>query len=333
MPGSNPVFGLNTLGGALVLRTRNGRDDPGTELEASGGSFRRRSLQMNHGGVHGDWDHFASLEVEHDDGAREHSGSRVQRGFLRLGHRGAQADTSATLQLADNRLEGGQTLTLSWLDDPRQAYTWPDLTRNRLAALSAQHTQRLRQEGEQIEGQQIGRVQIFEQPQLRSVPARRRERAEHALPERERRRCFGFELAQTERAKARRDWKISGRVGKLPGPAPDQRRAARRRLLRQRAHQGALADARLARDHDHLPVAVTGSIERGQEQRELPLSPIELGGRPVRGGHGSRLLCRDGQPVTGVSFAFLREPGARKFRRLVPCRTPPNARKRDASSP
>ena len=84
MPGSNPVFGLNTLGGALVLRTRNGRDDPGTEVEASAGSFGRRSLQLGTGGVRGDWDHFASLEVERDDGAREHGSSRVQRGFVHV---------------------------------------------------------------------------------------------------------------------------------------------------------------------------------------------------------------------------------------------------------
>jgi outer membrane cobalamin receptor len=29
IPGSNPIFGLNTLGGALAVRTKNGRDFPG----------------------------------------------------------------------------------------------------------------------------------------------------------------------------------------------------------------------------------------------------------------------------------------------------------------
>src|SRR5262245_63614859 len=33
IPGSNPIFGLNTLGGALAVRTKNGRDFPGTSLE------------------------------------------------------------------------------------------------------------------------------------------------------------------------------------------------------------------------------------------------------------------------------------------------------------
>ena len=32
MPGSNPLFGLNTLGGALSVQTKNGFRDPGTSL-------------------------------------------------------------------------------------------------------------------------------------------------------------------------------------------------------------------------------------------------------------------------------------------------------------
>ena len=37
IPGSNPVFGLNTLGGALVLTTKSGFDSPGLAAEAYGG--------------------------------------------------------------------------------------------------------------------------------------------------------------------------------------------------------------------------------------------------------------------------------------------------------
>ena len=34
IPGSNPLFGLNTLGGALSVQTKNGRSDPGTSVQA-----------------------------------------------------------------------------------------------------------------------------------------------------------------------------------------------------------------------------------------------------------------------------------------------------------
>ena len=38
MPGSNPLFGLNTLGGALAIRTKDGLHAPGTAVQALAGS-------------------------------------------------------------------------------------------------------------------------------------------------------------------------------------------------------------------------------------------------------------------------------------------------------
>lgn len=38
IPGSNPAFGLNTLGGALAIRTKSGFSHPGGKLELSGGA-------------------------------------------------------------------------------------------------------------------------------------------------------------------------------------------------------------------------------------------------------------------------------------------------------
>ncbi|WP_164281382.1 TonB-dependent receptor, partial [Stenotrophomonas indicatrix] len=49
LPGSNPMFGLNTLGGALVVNTKNGKDNAGTSIEALGGSFGRRALSFETG--------------------------------------------------------------------------------------------------------------------------------------------------------------------------------------------------------------------------------------------------------------------------------------------
>ena len=54
IPGSNPVFGLNTLGGALAVYTKSGSQNPGTAVELSGGSFRRKTLEFEHGGAAGD---------------------------------------------------------------------------------------------------------------------------------------------------------------------------------------------------------------------------------------------------------------------------------------
>jgi iron complex outermembrane receptor protein len=56
IPGSNPLFGLNTLGGALAVRTKRGSEFPGTEVGVSGGSRGRWAVQAEHGGSRGPFD-------------------------------------------------------------------------------------------------------------------------------------------------------------------------------------------------------------------------------------------------------------------------------------
>ena len=53
LPGTVPAFGLNTLGGALAIYTKSGDQYPGAAVEATGGSFRRRSLEFEYGGARG----------------------------------------------------------------------------------------------------------------------------------------------------------------------------------------------------------------------------------------------------------------------------------------
>jgi outer membrane receptor protein involved in Fe transport len=48
MPGSNPLFGLNTLGGALSVQTKDGYSAPGLGMEVSGGSFGRRQGELEY---------------------------------------------------------------------------------------------------------------------------------------------------------------------------------------------------------------------------------------------------------------------------------------------
>ena len=53
MPGSNPLFGLNTLGGALSVRTKSGFSHPGFNAQANGGSYGRQAYQAEYGGSKG----------------------------------------------------------------------------------------------------------------------------------------------------------------------------------------------------------------------------------------------------------------------------------------
>jgi outer membrane receptor protein involved in Fe transport len=137
LPGSNPVFGLNTLGGALAMQTKRGDTSPGASAQASGGSWGRANVQGEYG-AHNDTGHvFVAANYGREDGWREHSTSRVGQLFVRAGANRGDSDGDVSLLLADTSLNGIQALPLSMLGDRRQAYTWPDLTENRVAMLSA----------------------------------------------------------------------------------------------------------------------------------------------------------------------------------------------------
>ena len=143
LSGTNPVFGLNTLGGVLSIHTKSGFAFPGTSASAGGGSFRRRSLEAETGG-HGERaDYFAAVRAFDDGGWREHSPSRLRQAFVKSGWQDARTDLDLSLSAADNVMQGTQTLPASMLGNPRQAYTWPDMTENQLAFLTVRASRSL----------------------------------------------------------------------------------------------------------------------------------------------------------------------------------------------
>jgi iron complex outermembrane recepter protein len=137
LPGSNPVFGLNTLGGALTINMKDGFRFAGANAEVSTGSFGRTSLSADIGGNNGTLAGYAAFEGIDDNGWRDHASTRIQRMYARGDAHTAQDDFNVAITLADNYLEGTQALPVSMLDNPRQAYTWPDTTDNRLDFISA----------------------------------------------------------------------------------------------------------------------------------------------------------------------------------------------------
>jgi iron complex outermembrane receptor protein len=136
LPGSNPVFGLNTLGGALTISMKDGFAYPGARVVLSAGSFGRTEAAADVGGNDGTLGLYVAAEGVHDDGYREHSSTRIQRLYGRADARTGPDQFSLALTLADNRLEGTQALPVSMLPNPKQPYTWPDTTQNRLDFVS-----------------------------------------------------------------------------------------------------------------------------------------------------------------------------------------------------
>lgn len=137
VPGSNPVFGLNTLGGALSVNTKSGKEYPGGAVTLQGGSWGRINGTVEYGAQKGNWDFFVAGNVLSEDGWREHSSSKLNQLFGKIGYETSTFDADLSYAFADNRLEGTQTSPLSMLRvDPEMAYTYPDITKNKLDFLN-----------------------------------------------------------------------------------------------------------------------------------------------------------------------------------------------------
>ncbi|MDE2148244.1 MAG: TonB-dependent receptor [Gammaproteobacteria bacterium] len=138
IPGSNPVFGLNTLGGALSIQTKSGSDDPGTELEASGGSFGRRDFQAASGGRSGRFDYFLTGNYFDEDGWRDLSASHVRQAFGKIGWQNDSTDVDLSYTFADANLTGNGATPVSLLARRRASiFTAPDNTKNHLNFVNA----------------------------------------------------------------------------------------------------------------------------------------------------------------------------------------------------
>lgn len=140
LPGSNPMFGLNTLGGALVIETKNGQDHSGTSMGMLAGSFNRRRLSFETGWVDtpNSTDFFVAGNVDTQDGYRDYSGSELKQLFAKTRWRGNSGNTLLELSgaAADNTLRGTQSLPMDMIGNPGAAYTWPDSTSNRMTLLN-----------------------------------------------------------------------------------------------------------------------------------------------------------------------------------------------------
>jgi iron complex outermembrane recepter protein len=133
VPGTNPVFGLNTLGGALSVVTKNGFRYPGTSAQAYAGSFGRRSAELETGGHSENADYFVTANTFNENGWRDHSPSDVKQLFGRAGWRNDMSDVAISYNFADTDLTGNGPAPLTLLQRRRASvFTFPDITRNRL---------------------------------------------------------------------------------------------------------------------------------------------------------------------------------------------------------
>jgi hypothetical protein len=142
VPGSNPLFGLNSLGGAVSVETKDGRSYPGSSISAYGGSFGRRAVELEHGGSTKGLSWYFAGNLLHEDGWRIKSPSDVRQAFGKLGWQGAKTAISLSFAYADNFLTGNGLQEQRFLaENYSSGYTYGDTTTNRspFFNLSARH--------------------------------------------------------------------------------------------------------------------------------------------------------------------------------------------------
>lgn len=145
IPGSNPVFGLNTLGGALSLRTKDGFSDPGYSVELNYGSNQRRQITVE-GGGHTDaglyW--YGTANKLKEDGWRDDSPTDAWQALGKVGWRSEVTDISLMGAYADTDLNGNGLQDLQFLSrDYDSVYTKPDNTKNKAYLINLTGSQKL----------------------------------------------------------------------------------------------------------------------------------------------------------------------------------------------
>ena len=137
LEGSNPVFGLNALGGSLNVRLKDGFSYHGGEVKLSGGSFGQILGQIQYGIQSGNTAaYFAGSEL-HQDGWRDLQSTDIQNFYGDVGTRTDRAEVHLTLTMANSALNGPGTSPVELLNAaPSAQFTAPNRISNKYLALN-----------------------------------------------------------------------------------------------------------------------------------------------------------------------------------------------------
>lgn len=130
--GADPLFGLNTLGGALVLKMKNGFNFTGNQAELYTGSWDRLVGTIESGGNDGELGYYVNLTRFEEDGWRPFSSSKSTNFYSALSWRPDEASTlDLTFQRGDSTLRGNGPTPVGLLaQDRNDVFTAPDITDN-----------------------------------------------------------------------------------------------------------------------------------------------------------------------------------------------------------
>jgi len=130
---SNPLFGLNALGGAVSVTMKNGFTFQGTDGELSGGSFNQRQGAAEFGANNGVFGIYAAARLLNQDGWRLFSQDSVRQYYMDVSFHPAGASIDLSYARADNQLFGqGAAPVQSLAINPQNVFTGPQNNFNRL---------------------------------------------------------------------------------------------------------------------------------------------------------------------------------------------------------
>ena len=84
---ANPIFGLNALGGAVVVTMKNGFTWQGFEADRQGGSFYNAQEQIQYGKQVGDWAVYLAASQINDGGWRVAEASQLTNFYGDVGYK------------------------------------------------------------------------------------------------------------------------------------------------------------------------------------------------------------------------------------------------------
>ena len=134
---NNPVFGLNALGGAINLQTKNGFTYQGFDGNVQGGSFGRIASEAQYGANFGDRAIYVAGQVLHDGGWRFRSPVTLGRAYGDIGWRDDRAELHMVASAATASYGATAATPVDLLElDRRAVYTTPQTTDNSAGSLA-----------------------------------------------------------------------------------------------------------------------------------------------------------------------------------------------------
>jgi iron complex outermembrane receptor protein len=137
LEGSNPVFGLNALGGALNVQLKNGFTYQGGEIDVHGGSFGTYGADFQYGRQSGDTSVYVAASGLHQGGWRDEQSSDLENFYGDIGWRGNAGELHFNTLLANSELNGPGTSPVELLAvDPAAQFTAPNRISSRFFQVS-----------------------------------------------------------------------------------------------------------------------------------------------------------------------------------------------------